>query len=106
MELELDELELELDGVDEDELEDEVLDVLDPLGLEELEDEAPVGDNGPLLSHAMEPPSPSVSAPPLRRRRKSRRSERALSVSGSSIFRSFWSAMPGRAASTTPGCPR
>lgn len=85
---------------------DELLDVLDVLevpGAGDEDDDAPVGDVGPLLSHPMEPASPSVIAPPLSRRRKSRRFARALSVSESSIFRSFWSAMPGRCCNLPAG---
>ena len=105
-----DEDELELDGVDEDELDDDVLEVLgveeidellELLGaglveLEVLEVEGSVGDVTPLLSHPIEAASPRVIAPPLRRRRKSRRSASALSASFSSIFRSFWCAIPRR----------
>ena len=112
-----DEDEVELEGVDDDELDDEVLevlgagadeledDVLDPLeaGLVVLDVEEPVGDVGPLLSHPIEAASPMVIAPPLRRRRKSRRSASALSASFSSIFRSFWWAIPVWVASAEPG---
>jgi hypothetical protein len=75
---------------------EELLEVLEVLG------DVPVGDVGPLLSQPMEAASPRVIAPPLRRRRKSRRWARALRVSGSSIFRSFWSAMPSEAARPGP----
>jgi hypothetical protein len=81
---------------------EELLEVLDVLGVPELVEDAPVGDVGPLLSQPMEAASPRVIAPPLRRRRKSRRWARALRVSGSSIFRSFWSAMPSEAARPGP----
>jgi hypothetical protein len=99
-----DELELleELeDGVDDDELDDEVLEVLGAGDAEELLDgvgegeelDSPDGELGPLLSHPIDAASPIVIAPPLRRRRKSRRSARVFRTTVSSIFRSLWSAM-------------
>jgi hypothetical protein len=45
------------------------------------------------LSHPIDAASPIVIAPPLRRRRKSRRSARVFRTTVSSIFRSLWSAM-------------
>ena len=92
--------ELELDGVDEDELDDDVLEVL---GAGEL-DELPVlgfvelvvlsGPVGFPFAHPIVAASPMVSAPPLSRRRKSRRSASAFRASFSSISRSLWLAMP------------
>ena len=66
---------------------DELLELLGA-GLEELDVEEPVGDVG-LFSQPIEAASPKVMAPPLRRRRKSRRSASALSASFSSIFSIF-----------------
>jgi hypothetical protein len=91
----------ELDGAEDDELEDDVLDVLgagageleELLELPRVELAASVGEVTPLLSHPIVAASPRVMAPPLKRRRKSRRSVRALSASFSSIFRSLWSVM-------------
>lgn len=99
-----DEDELELDGVEDDELDDDVLEVLGAGALEELlegvgdveELDAPVGEEGPLLSHPIEAASPIVIAPPLSRRRKSRRSARVFRTAFSSILRSLWSAMAGK----------
>jgi hypothetical protein len=99
--------ELELDGVEEDELEDDVLDVLgaeldelELLGVEEDEEppvefvvELPSGPVGLPFSHPMVAASPSVIAPPLRRRRKSRRSESDFPGSFASVGRSLWLAM-------------
>jgi hypothetical protein len=103
--------ELGLGAVD-DELDDDVLEVLgagaldDPAedveGVDDV-DEA-VGPVGLSLSQAIEP-SPMVIAPPLRRRRKSRRSERVFRVPSVSFFRS-WSAMPpGMCNRRTTGGP-
>lgn len=88
--------ELELDGALEDELEEEVLEVLGAAELDEdvLDVEEAVGDVGPPFSQPMEATRPMVIAPPLSRRRKSRRAARAFCASFSSIFRSFGWAMP------------
>ena len=100
-----DEDELELDGADEDELDDEVLEVLGADELDELvlevlgagfvELEVSVGDVTLPFSQPIVAARPSVIAPPLRRRRKSRRSASALSASFPSIFRSLWWVMHG-----------
>ena len=75
--------------------------MLDVLGvvLEELEPpvefdvELPSGLVGLPFSHPMVAARPRVIAPPLRRRRKSRRSESAFPGSFASVGRSFWLAM-------------
>jgi hypothetical protein len=90
--------ELELDGVDEDELDDDVLEVLGVVELDELDElpgfgAVPSGPVGLPFAQPMVAASPMVSAPPLRRRRKSRRSASAFRASFSSIFRSLWLAM-------------
>jgi hypothetical protein len=55
------------------------------------------------LSQPSEAASPIVIAPPLRRRRKSRRSARVFRTTVSSIFRSLWSARGRRDAKPGPG---
>ena len=99
--------ELELDGVVDDELEDDVLEVLgaeldelELLGVDdddeppvEFEVELPSGPVGLPFSHPMVAARPRVIAPPLRRRRKSRRSESAFPGSFAAVGRSFWLAM-------------
>lgn len=92
-----DEEDEELEGAVEDELEDDVLEVLGAGELEDVDDveefedvDEPVGDVGLSLSHPIVAARPNVMAPPLSRRRKSRRSASAFGVSFPSIFRSFW----------------
>jgi hypothetical protein len=93
-----DEDELELEGVEDDELDEDVLEVLGAaeldeleLGLVELEDE-PSGPAGLPFSQPMVATSPIAIAPPLSRRRKSRRSD-SFPVPLTSMGRSFWLAM-------------
>ena len=59
----------------------------------EFEVELPSGPVGLPFSHPIVAARPRVIAPPLRRRRKSRRSESAFPGSFASVDRSFWLAM-------------
>ena len=103
-----DEDELELDGVEDDELDEDVLEVLGAaeldeleLGVDELDDEAS-GPAGFPFSHPMVAARPRATAPPLRRRRKSRRSESRFGAPFASMGRSFWLAIPATVAIPRP----
>jgi hypothetical protein len=104
------ELELELDGAEEDELEDDVLEVLGAaeldelaVGVEELDElvDEPSGPTGLPFAQPTAATRPMAIAPPLRRRRKSRRSESPFGAFVS-MGRSFWFAMAAESASPRP----